>query len=81
MFHEISELHMVQADGAAPTPLAAGSAPGESGVFVFKQRFERGGHVSERRLFCLLTLVDYTFHVCIFGAKPVRLLRVGQIPL
>ena len=28
MFHEISELRMVQADGAVPTPLAAGSAPG-----------------------------------------------------
>lgn len=46
MFDDISELRMAQADGDVPKPLAAGSAPGESGIFVFKTRFDRGGHVS-----------------------------------
>src|SRR6516162_6158842 len=46
MFQEISELRLAQADGGLPTVVAAGSAPGESGVFVFSARFHGGGHVS-----------------------------------
>ena len=46
MFKQISELRMAQADGSLPTAVAAGSAPGESGVFVFAVRFHGGGHVS-----------------------------------
>jgi AraC family transcriptional regulator len=46
MFHEIAELRLAQADGSLPTAVAAGSAPGESGVFVFGVRFHGGGHVS-----------------------------------
>jgi AraC family transcriptional regulator len=46
MFQEISELRLAQADGGLPTVVAAGSAPGESGVFVFNARFHGGGHVS-----------------------------------
>ena len=46
MFQQISELRLAQADGGLPTVVAAGSAPGESGVFVFGTRFEGGGHVS-----------------------------------
>jgi AraC family transcriptional regulator len=46
MFPEISELRSVQADGGLPTVVAAGSAPGESGVFVFRVRFHGGSHVS-----------------------------------
>ena len=46
MFQEISELRLAQADGGLPTVIAAGSAPGESGVFVFNARFHGGGHVS-----------------------------------
>jgi AraC family transcriptional regulator len=45
MFKEVSELCLAQGDGGLPTTLAFGSAPGESGVFVFKVRFEGGGHV------------------------------------
>jgi AraC family transcriptional regulator len=37
---------LAQADGGLPTVAAAGSAPGESGVFVFNARFHGGGHVS-----------------------------------
>jgi hypothetical protein len=43
MFQEISELRLAQADGGLPTVAAAGSAPGESGVFVFSARFHGGG--------------------------------------
>src|SRR5262249_33705995 len=46
MFQEISELRLAQADGGLPTVVAAGSAPGESGVFVFSPRFHGGAHVS-----------------------------------
>jgi hypothetical protein len=46
MSQEISELHMAQADGSLPTVAAAGSAPGESVVFVFSARFHDGGNVS-----------------------------------
>jgi len=46
MFQEISELRLAQADGGLPTVVAAGSAPGESGVFVFGPRFHGGAHVS-----------------------------------
>ena len=46
MFQEISELRLAQADGGLPTVVAAGSAPGESGVFVFGPRLHGGAHVS-----------------------------------
>ena len=46
MLQEISELRLAQADGSLPTIGAAGSAPGESGVFVFSPRFHGGAHVS-----------------------------------
>jgi AraC family transcriptional regulator len=46
MFQEIPELRLAQADGGLPTAVAAGSAPGESGVLVFGTRFHGGGHVS-----------------------------------
>jgi AraC family transcriptional regulator len=46
MFEEISELRLAQADGGLPSVVAAGSAPGESGVFVFNARFHGGLHVS-----------------------------------
>ena len=46
MFHEICELRLAQADGSLPTAVAAGSAPGESGVFVYGARFHGGGHIS-----------------------------------
>jgi AraC family transcriptional regulator len=46
MFQEISELRLAQADGGLPTVVAASSAPGESGVFVFSPRFHGGAHVS-----------------------------------
>ena len=44
MFEEISGLRMAQADGDLPT-VAAGRAPGESGVFVVSGRFH-GMHIS-----------------------------------
>jgi AraC family transcriptional regulator len=46
MFQEISEVRLAQADGRLPMTVAAGKAPGESGVFVFSARFHGGGHFS-----------------------------------
>ena len=41
---EIGKFHAVQTDGSPPTTLAAGSAPGESGVSVLRMRFRGGMH-------------------------------------
>jgi len=46
MFKEVSELSLAQEDGGLPTALAAGSAPGENGVFVFSARFNGAMHLS-----------------------------------
>jgi hypothetical protein len=42
---EIDTLCMEQQDGGAPTTLAAGSAPGESGASVLSVRFDGGMHL------------------------------------
>src|SRR5215472_12259465 len=64
MFHEISELRLAQADGGLPTVVAAGSAPGESGVFVFSPRFHGGAHVSATpRLHHICSLLTPCAHV------------------
>src|SRR6516165_5738764 len=44
MFDETSELCFAQEDGGLPMTLGAGSAPGESGVFVLNARFHGGMH-------------------------------------
>jgi len=46
MFNEVSELCLAQAHGGLPTPVAAGGAPGESGVFVFQAHFQGAAHLS-----------------------------------
>jgi AraC family transcriptional regulator len=46
MFTEVSELCLAQGDGSLPTAVAFGSAPGESGVLVFRARFQGGMHLS-----------------------------------
>jgi AraC family transcriptional regulator len=62
MFREIAELRLMQADGNLPTVLAAGTAPGESGVFVFGSRFHGGGHVSGTA----------RLHYVLFHARPAN---------
>jgi AraC family transcriptional regulator len=42
---DIGALHMAQQDGGAPATLAAGSAPGESGVSILNFRFDGGMHL------------------------------------
>ena len=42
---DIGALRMAQQDGGAPTTLAAGSAPGESGVSILNFRFDGGMHL------------------------------------
>jgi AraC family transcriptional regulator len=39
-----NELFMAQTDGACPAVLAAGNAPGESGVSIVRMRFKGGAH-------------------------------------
>src|ERR1700726_3083202 len=53
---ETSKLYLAQEDGGLATTLAAGSAPGESGVSVLSVRFHRGAHLCaalRRHLICL----------------------------
>jgi AraC family transcriptional regulator len=42
---DIGALRMAQQDGGAPTTLATGSAPGESGVSILNFRFDGGMHL------------------------------------
>jgi len=42
---DVGALRMAQQDGGAPTTLAAGSAPGESGVSILNFRFDGGMHL------------------------------------
>jgi AraC family transcriptional regulator len=56
---EIGELCLAQADGGLPTTLAAGNAPGESGVSVLNVRFRGGFHLTatlRRHLICFQTM-------------------------
>jgi AraC family transcriptional regulator len=46
MMPAIGKLSLAQEDGSLPTTLAAGSAPGESGVTVFSMRFQGSAHIS-----------------------------------
>jgi AraC family transcriptional regulator len=46
MMMEIGALSLAQEDGNVPTTLAAGSAPGESGVSVLNVRFQDGMHLA-----------------------------------
>jgi AraC family transcriptional regulator len=46
MMMGIGGLDLAQGDGGSPTMLAAGSAPGESGVSVLSLRFRGGAHFS-----------------------------------
>jgi AraC family transcriptional regulator len=65
MFKEVAELCLAQGDGGLPTVLAAGSAPGERGVFVFSPRFHGGAHVSATpRLHHICFLLTPCAHVC-----------------
>jgi AraC family transcriptional regulator len=55
IFTEIGAVRMAQKDGGAPTVLAAGSAPGESGVSVLTVRFAGGMNLvatSHRHCIC-----------------------------
>ena len=46
MIAEIGEVFSAQKDGAPPTILASGRAPGESGVSVVSLRFQGSAHFS-----------------------------------
>jgi hypothetical protein len=67
---EIGEVSLAQADGASPTTLADGSAPGESGVFVMSVRFQGGLHVSG---------TPRSHHVCFHMSAQARFdCRIGD---
>lgn len=59
----IAALHLAQADGGRPAALAAGGAPGESGVSVFRLQFRDGMHFSA---------VPQHHLVCFHLSRPAR---------
>jgi AraC family transcriptional regulator len=66
MFAEVSEVRLAQEDGGPPTMLGAGSAPGESGVFVLNARFQGGMHFSAtpRRHHIFFQISEQTHFEC-----------------
>jgi AraC family transcriptional regulator len=70
MLLAIPERRLTQADGSLPTTVAAGSAPGESGVFVTMVSFRGGGHVSA---------IARLHHICFLVNPCVRVdSRIGD---
>jgi AraC family transcriptional regulator len=63
MFKEVSEFCLAQGDGGLPTAVAIGSAPGESGVSVFRAQFQGGVHLSA---------TPRRHHVCFQLSPPSR---------
>jgi AraC family transcriptional regulator len=64
MIMGIGELCLAQEDGGFPATLAAGSAPGESGVSVLSVRFQGGAHLSatlRQHLVCFQTSPQVRF--------------------
>jgi AraC family transcriptional regulator len=68
--HLVSDdLHLTQGDGGLPTTLVAGSAPGESGVSIFKGRFRGSAHFSgtPRQHLIWFSLSSQVRHHCRIG--------------
>jgi len=62
---ELGQLQLVQGDGGPPTTVAAGSAPGESGISVLGMRFRDSAHLggtSRRHLVCFQLSPQARFH-------------------
>ena len=67
MLEEISEVSMTHKDGGSPIMLGAGSAPGESGVFVVRTSCKGGMHhvsATARRHHVFFNLSDQSRFEC-----------------
>jgi hypothetical protein len=64
---DIGRVRMAQQDGGPPTTVAAGSAPGESGVSILSVRFDGGMHL----------LATPRCHCVCFQMSPGRVERRG----
>src|SRR5215475_3543592 len=74
MFAGIGELCLAQAGGGLPTTLAAGSAPGESGLTVLNLRFEGGLHVAStlrKHFICFQQMTKTCGFECRFADRAV----------
>ncbi len=63
----LDELSLAQQDGGSPATLAAGSAPGESGVTILNVRFQGGFHLAgtpRRHLICFQHLPQQARFEC-----------------
>ena len=68
-----SELYMAQKDGDCPAVMAAGSAPGESGVSVVSMRFQGGAHFNGafQRHLIFFQISPQMFFECRLAGRPV----------
>jgi AraC family transcriptional regulator len=76
------ELRLAQEDGRPPTTLAAGSAPGESGVCVLGVRFQGGAHVDMKtgqHLVCFVSQVHIECRMA--GRAPAEHAPTGSLAI
>lgn len=83
MIPGISELSLVQEDGGLPTMLAAGSAPGESGVSIFSMRFRGGVHFNAepRQHLIWFQLSDVRIECCRPGRRTTQDAPAGSLAI
>ena len=79
----IGEFSLVQEDGALPTVLAAGSAPGESGVSILNMRFQGGVHFSAvpRQHLIWFQLSDVRIECCRAGRRFRQDVPAGSVAI
>ena len=68
MIADIGEVFSAQSDGAPPTILASGQAPGESGVSVVELRFQGGARFRPSLRQHLISFVSRSRIHCRLGA-------------
>jgi AraC family transcriptional regulator len=79
----IGEFSLVQEDGALPTVLAAGSAPGESRVSILSMRFQGGVHFSAlpRQHLIWFRLSDVRIECCRAGRRVRQDVPAGSVAI
>jgi hypothetical protein len=75
---QVSELCLAQMDDGPPTAVAAGRAPGESGVIVLRARFKKATCISARRRRRVTSASSSPHVLTLNAASPVRRFRTSR---
>ena len=70
MLSDIGDISAIQADGAAPSVLAAGGAAGESGVQVVKLKYQGAAHFAASLHQHVITFMSQGPTYCRTSEKP-----------